>query len=280
MIRLLQISDPHFGTQRPEVVAALTALSHSLAPDLVVLSGDITQRARRTQFEQARQFTQQLMRPVLAVPGNHDIPLFNLYSRLFRPYGNYRRAFGDDLEPEFQSAELLVIGVNSSRPGRHKDGEVSQRQIDRVRQRLEQASPQQLRVVVQHHPVRAIEESDTSNLLIGRERAIPAWVDAGADLILGGHIHLPYALPLTARTGELGRQAWALQAGTAVSSRVRGEIPNSVNLVRYNPDPAQPQCVAERWDYNQQSEQFEVARTHLLPLSRSAAGCAVSHGGL
>src|SRR5690606_15347061 len=119
-----------------------------------------------------------------------------------------------------ETPELLVVGVNTTRPARHKDGEVSAAQIERVAQRLRQASAAQLRVVMLHHPVRAVEESDVSNLLIGREQAVPAWVDAGMDLLLAGHIHLPYQVPLQGNCSE--RRAWAIQAGTGISQRVRG----------------------------------------------------------
>lgn len=269
MIRLLQISDTHFGTERPEVMAAIKQLCQEHKPELVILSGDITQRARRVQFAAAKDFTDQLNAPLLSVPGNHDLPLFNLFARFFTPYRNYRRYFGDELEPEFETERLLVVGVNSTRPARHKDGELTDEQIDRVARRLRQASPEQLRIVVQHHPVRAVEASDTDNLMINREKAVPAWVDAGMDLVLGGHIHLPYVLPLYGKLGEEGRQAWTVQAGTAVSERVRGDISNSVNLISYQLVQGKPQCIVERWDFNSEVKHFESARSTAVAISRS-----------
>lgn len=268
MIRLLQISDTHFGTERPEVMAAIRQLCREHRPELVILSGDITQRARRVQFAAARDFTDQLDAPLLSVPGNHDLPLFNLLARMLTPYRNYQRYFGDELEPEYETDSMLVIGVNSTRPARHKNGELTDEQIDRVARRLRQATATQLRVVVQHHPVRAVEASDTENLMIGREKAVPAWVDAGMDLVLGGHIHLPYVLPLYGAQGEDGRQAWTVQAGTAVSERVRGNISNSVNLISYQPGPDTPQCVVERWDFNLDSQRFDSARSTAVAISR------------
>ncbi|WOD11897.1 metallophosphoesterase [Pseudomonas sp. NyZ704] len=271
MIQLLQISDTHFGTERPEVMAGIRQLCREHAPELVILSGDITQRARRVQFAAAKDFTDQLNAPLLSVPGNHDLPLFNLLARLFSPYRNYRRYFGDELEPEFETDRMLVIGVNSTRPGRHKNGELTDEQIERVAGRLRQAGRDQLRVVVQHHPVRAVEATDTANLMINREKAVPAWVDAGMDLVLGGHIHLPYVLPLYGKEGKEGRQAWTVQAGTAVSERVRGNISNSVNLISYQHVQGQPQCVVERWDYSQTSQRFESARSTAVAISRNPA---------
>jgi 3',5'-cyclic AMP phosphodiesterase CpdA len=161
MTTVLQISDSHFGTERGQVVQALRRLADQQVPDLVVLSGDITQRARHSQFEAACRFID-LLKPaaVLAIPGNHDIPLFNLAARVFAPYANYARAFGQNLEPVFEREDVLVIGVNTTRPRRHKDGEVSSAQIDRVAERLRRATPAQLRIVVVHQPVLAIRASD------------------------------------------------------------------------------------------------------------------------
>ncbi|CAP42010.1 metallophosphoesterase family protein [Bordetella petrii] len=268
MTRILHLSDTHFGTEREPVVQALLALSDALQPDLVLLGGDITQRARRSQFAAARRFVQALQRPVLAVPGNHDIPLFNLAARLFDPYGGYRRALGAVLEPVVETDGLLAIGVNSTRPGRHKNGQVSAAQVVRVAQRLREAGPGRLRVVLLHHPVRAAVESDHANLLIGRDLAVPAWVDAGVDIILGGHIHLPYILPIHGAAGPAPRQAWTVQAGTAVSHRVRGGISNSVNVIDHMPDNERHRCSVQRWDYQAEAGEFRAQGTQMLALHR------------
>ncbi|MBS4019901.1 MAG: metallophosphoesterase, partial [Dechloromonas sp.] len=149
---VLHISDTHFGTELPPVVDALVALAAQQHPDLVVLSGDITQRARPSQFRAAKAFVDRLGAPLLAVPGNHDIALFDLWSRLTSPYARYTKAFGGNLEPVHASSDLLVIGVNTTRAWRHKNGEVSSVQIERVAKLLNAASPQQLRLVVVHQP--------------------------------------------------------------------------------------------------------------------------------
>jgi len=267
MTRVLHISDTHFGTEQPAVVQALLDLARRLSPDLVVLSGDITQRARTRQFAAARQFVSDLGFPVLAIPGNHDIPLFNIAARVFNPYGGYKRAMGVNLEPVFSSEGLLVIGVNTTRPSRHKNGEVSRAQVERVCARLRQARPGQLKVVVVHQPLRAIVEEDVSNLLIGRQVAIPAWVEAGADLVLGGHIHLPYVVPLGESTG---RRMWVVQAGTATSHRVRGGIPNSVNVLEHHAASTAgdvASCVVERWDFDSSLDAFASVDRKALPIT-------------
>ncbi|MCO5785623.1 DNA repair exonuclease [Pseudomonas sp. G11-1] len=266
MSRILHLSDLHFGTEDPAVVQALLQLAEEHRPSLCLLSGDITQRARRSQFAAAGAFVHQLPAPVLAIPGNHDLPLFNLPLRLLNPYGNYRRVFGESLAPELVRDDVLVIGVNSTRAARHKNGEVSAEQIQQVARRLQQAKPDQLRVVMLHHPVCAIQSSDLANLLIGREQAVPAWVDAGMDLLLAGHIHLPYRLPLA---GSGQRQAWSLQAGTGVSQRVRGSIPNSVNFIDYGSTNGQRWCQVTRWDYAVEQARFLAHERQSLPLHGS-----------
>lgn len=270
MTCLLHISDPHFGTEQPHVVQALLGLVEQLKPQAVLIGGDVTQRARNGQFKRAASFAKQLDCPIVCVPGNHDIPLFNIFARMFSPYGNYKRWFGSDLEPTYESEEFLVIGVNSTRPARHKDGEVSARQIARVRNQLLAARAGQIRLVMAHHPVRAKVETDRSNLLHGREQAVPEWVDAGADFILGGHIHLPYCMPVHSLT-DPERRAWVLQAGTALSSRVRGNVPNSVNVIDRPDDQT---CFAERWDFDAALGRF--GRIQRMDASRLTSGAGVA----
>lgn len=254
---LLQISDPHFGTEQPAVVEALFALAQRERPEVVVWSGDITQRARRSQFAAARQFAQRLNAPhLLAIPGNHDIPLFNLAARVLVPYGGFKRAFGENLEPGLSVPGLQVTGVNTTRPWRHKNGEVSRAQIERVAARLRQAEPGQLRVVVVHQPVWITQEQDRRNLLRGHELALEQWGAAGADIIMGGHIHLPYLREIALSDARQDESVWVVQAGTALSSRVRGGIANSVNLVRYRGGPAGRRTI-ERWDFKTDAGRFE-----------------------
>ncbi|MDN5835905.1 MAG: metallophosphoesterase [Nitrosospira sp.] len=262
---LIHISDPHFGTEQPPVVEALMRLVHDETPELAVLSGDITQRARRSQFRAAKTFTDRLNVPaMLVIPGNHDIPLYNFAARLFNPYGNYRREFGNDLEPTFESERLLVIALNTTRRYRHTDGEVSKVQIERVARRLEMAAATQLRIVVTHQPVCVTRTKDEKNLLHGRARAIRRWAAAGADLILGGHIHLPYVCALHERYDGLAHPVWAVQAGTAVSRRVRRGGSNSINLIRYGASQRQRHCAVERWDYRTSTQSFVKVATDAL----------------
>ena len=270
---LIQISDPHFGTVQPAVLQALARLVREQRPDVLVLSGDITQRASPLQFAQARAFCDSLAIPrMLTIAGNHDVPLFNLYQRLFTPYARYRRAFGPELEPVLSMPGLLVIGVKTTRRWRHKNGEVSSVQTGRVAAQLRQSTLDQLRIVVVHQPVHVMHAEDQHDRLRGWEPAVHAWSAAGADIVMGGHIHLPSLCDLSARLNGLPRRLWCVQAGTALSSRVRAGIPNSVNMLRY-PGTGEPVCCRlERWDFRAASDRFECVESSELLLGSHGMG--------
>lgn len=261
---LLHMSDTHFGTERPQVVEALVALAAQQRPDVVVLSGDITQRARPAQFHSAKVFVDRLGVPVLAIPGNHDIALFDLWVRMTRPYARFAKVFGADLEPVATSPDWLIVGVNTTRAWRHSHGEVSAAQIARVAGLLGAAKPEQLRVVVVHQPLAVPKGGDVSNLLRGHAHATRAWAKAGADLVLGGHIHLPFTLSMRG----LVRRLWVVQAGTAVSTRTRLGVPNSVNVLRWGDTAVAHEakargssiaktCLIEQWDFSEHQQAFE-----------------------
>ena len=268
MTVVLQVSDTHFGTEQLFAMAALERLCRDLGPDLLLVTGDITQRARAEQFTRARAFFDRLgVAAHLVLPGNHDIPLFALFTRVFKPYERYARVFGAALEGEFERDDLLVIALNTTRRYRHKHGEVSQAQIDRVAERLARAGPQQLRLVAVHQPVAVTTDTDVVNLLRGHEQAVLRWSQAGVDAVIGGHIHLPYVLPLRERWPDLPHPVWAVQAGTALSSRVRAGIGNSVNVIRTAPSRS---AVVERWDVD------EIAGVFRRVQSTAIAGGKVS----
>lgn len=253
---ILQISDTHFGTELPPVVEALIALAHELSPDLLVLSGDVTQRARPSQFRAAAAFVKALKIPrVLAIPGNHDIPLFDLFTRFAEPYARYRAVFGADLEPSFACPECVVLSVKTTRRYRRVDGEISVEQRERVARELRKASPEQLRIVVVHQPLAVPRASERHNVAYGSDAAVRAWCESGADVILAGHIHLPFVLPLHEVMSPLPRKLWAMNAGTAVSSRTRHDAGNSVNVLRTSAERPRS-CVVEQWRFEQSQSAF------------------------
>jgi 3',5'-cyclic AMP phosphodiesterase CpdA len=269
MASILHISDTHFGSETEPVVRALVSLARARRPDVLVYSGDMTQRARQAEFEAARRMCDEFgIGKMLALPGNHDIPLFNIFGRAVRPYAGYLDKFGPRLDPVLDLDDFLIVGVNTTRAARHKDGEVSLEQIDRVERQLRDARPGQLRVVVTHQPADVIREKDLPDRLHGAEAALQAWSAAGADIVLGGHIHLPYVKDLFARATPTPRPMWCVQAGTAVSDRLRHNTCNSVNMIhwRAHRKGEQRTCIVERLDYDADTGAFKMANTTSLAL--------------
>jgi 3',5'-cyclic AMP phosphodiesterase CpdA len=269
---IIQISDPHFGAEKPHVVEALLALVRELSPELVVLSGDITQRARSRQFERAARFVKRLEVPrVLAIPGNHEVPLFDVVTRFSNPYREYRRIFGDDFEPRYGAPDCLLLAVNTTRYYRHTDGEISDEQRARVAAELRRAEPEQVRIVVTHHPVVVPRAAEVHNVAYGSGAAVRDWAAAGADVLLAGHIHLPFVIPLHEAMAPLPRALWAVNAGTAVSKRTRRDAGNSVNVLRIAraADAKSAACTVEQWGFSEASATF--VRTAEIPLELGAA---------
>lgn len=265
MPSLLHLSDTHFGTERPAVVQGLLQLAVRLRPALLVLSGDVTQRARPGEFRAARAFCAQLPAvPCLAIPGNHDIPLLDLPGRLLQPYRGWSSVFGQVLEPVLDTPDALVLGVNTTRAWRHKHGELSADQVAQVAGRLRRAAPGQLRIVVTHQPAAVVRAADLPDRLRGGPQALQTWAAAGADLVLGGHIHLPSVMRLDAP-----RPLWCVQAGTAVSARVREGTSNSVNQLAWAGGGAgRPSaCELIRWDWSETVGAFEAASRRCLAVS-------------
>lgn len=262
---VMLLSDPHFGTERPEVVQALLALSAHERPEVLVWCGDLTQRARRAQFDAARHTSEQIgARHTVCVPGNHDIPLFNVLVRMFDPYGGYRRAFGPPEDVRLTRPGLSLIALNTTRPWRHKHGEVSRAQVARAARWLRRAAPGQLRVVVTHQPVWVAHARDQRDLLRGHAAALRAWAAAGADVLVSGHIHLPGIDTVPVLSTGRARPLWYVQSGTAVSSRVRHGTRNAVHLIRYSVPPTPPAVAIEQWEFDAAQMAFQLVHTRPL----------------
>ncbi len=261
MRTVVHLSDLHFGRVDPRVLPPLVHVISALAPNLVVVSGDLTQRARRSQFVQARAFLQQLPFPQIVVPGNHDVPLFNVAARLLSPLAGYRRYIAWDLEPVFQDEEIIVVGLNSARRSvlMGGAGRLNEGQVGRAAARLKATMPGVVRIVVTHHPFE-LPEGQGEEHLIGRSQMAMAQLAAvDADLFLAGHLHVSHVGHTAERYHIAGQSALVVQAGT-MSTRGRGE-PNSFNVVRLD----RPDITVDRhtWDEGRQtflpsrSEQFQ-----------------------
>ena len=254
MRTLVHLSDIHFGRVDARCVPPLVRTIQSLGPDLVALSGDLTQRARTSQFVQARSFLRQLPFPQVVVPGNHDVPLFNLAARFLSPFDGYRRYITDDLEPVFQDGEMIVVGLNSARSlPFHGGGRLSEAQVTRAAARLAAAPPDAVRIVVTHHPF-DLPEGHGDKDLIGRSAMAMAQLAAvGADLFLAGHLHVSHVGWTAERYQIAGHSALVVQAGT-LSTRERGEA-NSFNVLRIQ----RPAIDVERYAWDEVSSAFSLA---------------------
>jgi 3',5'-cyclic AMP phosphodiesterase CpdA len=228
MARLIHISDLHFGAHDERLVEAVEQRIREEKPDLVVISGDLTQRARTEQFKDACRFLERLREAgheVLAVPGNHDVPLYDVLRRFLSPLTRYRRYIDDDLCPFLELPGAAVLGINTARSLTFKDGRISHEQMDFIRETFAKTDANAMRILVTHHPLFALPVGDGPALgkAVGRqELALDAIADAGVDVLLAGHHHRAsthHASDLVTRAGS----ALIVQAGTATSTRLRDE---------------------------------------------------------
>jgi 3',5'-cyclic AMP phosphodiesterase CpdA len=231
MARLLHLSDLHFGAHDETLVEAVEAKIDRLRPDLIIVSGDFTQRARTEQFKEACHFLEKLRdsgHEVLGVPGNHDVPLYDVLRRFLSPLTRYRRFIDETLCPFIELPGVAVLGINTARSLTFKDGRISEEQVEFIRETFSRTDPNAVRVLVTHHPLLAVPVGEGVERAVGRqELALDAVEKAGVDLLLAGHAHHAATLEdLVTRAGG----ALVVQAGTATSTRVR-EQEQSFNTI-------------------------------------------------
>jgi 3',5'-cyclic AMP phosphodiesterase CpdA len=252
MTRIAHLSDIHFGAHDPRIVAAVEAWLLMRRPDLIIISGDFTQRARVKQFRQASAWINRLRSagfPTLTVPGNHDVPLYDIVRRFSAPLARYRRYIDSDLCPWFENSEIAVCGINTARSLTIKDGRINHDQIAMLQDRFAAVPAHKTRILVTHHPLYAmpIGSGDEWSEAVGRHRtAIKAVRETGITLALAGHFHRTYAEAAVKMVEHAG-PVLVMQAGTATSTRLRNEELQSFNWIHaHRHDDVELQVVA--WD--------------------------------
>ena len=226
MGRVLHFSDVHFGREHGEAVAATVDYAHAVPNDLVLVTGDITQRGYRREFEAAGRWLEALPEPVFVTVGNHDVPYWNVPDRLFRPWRRFERATGHPAhDHEFRSDRLMVRGVTTARGWQARlnwsKGVIDLHQTRRAAEALETAPPRALKILACHHPLVEMIGAPMTGDVIRGAAAARIFTEAGVDLIATGHTHQPFALPLDAG----GARSYAVGCGT-LSHRERGAPPS------------------------------------------------------
>ncbi|WP_020559775.1 metallophosphoesterase family protein [Thiofilum flexile] len=227
MLTIAHISDLHFGREVPDVIQGLMAALAQVEPDLVIISGDLTQRAKVEEFEAAKVFLQQLPYPYFIIPGNHDISATDMVERFFRPWEKWQQFVTPNLEPVLQTNQYIVVGINTARAaGWYFDwsrGQISPAQIQFVADTIKPNSENKLRLVVAHHPFWLPENAEYRDVVENRDQAIETFDQAGVDIILSGHIHMAYT--------QILQGIIISHAGTTFSNRLLESHPNSFNII-------------------------------------------------
>lgn len=268
MHTILHISDLHFGPPYvPRVGDSLLAIAPSINPDVIVASGDFTQRAKPEQFAAARKFLDQLPAvPQLVVPGNHDVPLFRIAERLFRPYANYRKYISDQLNQEIELDGLKIVGLDSTAPrSAISNGRVHKENLAFCRRALQDTSDDTCRIVVAHHHFAPAPDYERDKTMPQARRAMNEFVDLGVEIIFGGHLHRAYVgNSLDFYPGNhRDRGIIIVQSGTTTSRRGRGKEKekNSFNVIQVDDH----MVYVTHYMFFENTESFLPLSRHIFP---------------
>lgn len=237
MPELLHISDLHFGPPfLRDRAEAVLELAREVPPDAVVVSGDLTQRAKPRQFREAAEFLARFEAPVVVVPGNHDVPLWRVWERFFAPYRHYRRHVSTELDTVTRIDGMTIVGLNSSRSFTFTNGRLEESQLAFAAEAFAETPEDDLRVVVTHHHLAPPPDFATDDVMPRAKRALRAFRDQGVDLVLAGHMHRAYVGDsLDLFPGDDREEGIVIvQCGTTTSARGRGRerFNNSLNYLR------------------------------------------------
>lgn len=261
---LLHVSDVHFGPHFvPRAAEAVLALIEERRPHLVVVSGDLTQRAKPRQFADARAFVDRIPVPSICVPGNHDVPMYRVFERVFKPYAAYRQHFADDMEPVFEDDELLVVGVNTAFNWTIKDGRFTPAALTRLARIFEKAPAGKARLVVAHHQLVPPPRFATQRVTARAFEALRLFAHHQVDLVLSGHLHQTWIGNSEEYYPGGARPVRLLHSGTTCSSRGRGceRKRQTCNWVRIEPQTLQIGHLL----FDENSGRFHEQSRHLFP---------------
>jgi len=256
MRTLLHLSDLHFGRVDPAIVPALLDFIHATKPDLVAISGDLTQRARTEEFMEAKKFINAVPFPKIVIPGNHDVPLHNVFSRLFRMLDKFRRYISEDLEPFYADDEIAVAGVNTTRALTGKNGRINRRQLEHLRARFAKVPPTHVKIVVTHHPFDLPPGVEGDRVVLRAKLAMKVLAQIPVDMLLAGHFHVGGTTRTTTRYKIDNFDALIVAAGTSTSTRGRGH-PNSLNVIQID----SPAIEIARYQWQPEHGGFGLADT-------------------
>ena len=256
MRRLIHLSDLHFGRADHVIIQPLLDFITTTKPDLVAVSGDLTQRARIREFLQARDFLDAIPFPKVVVPGNHDVPLYNVFARLFRKLDRFRRFVSEDLEPFYFDSEIAAAGVNTARALTGKNGRVGRQQLEKLRARFAAVPGQIVKIVVTHHPFDLPPGVVGDRVVLQAESAMKNLAQIPVDMLLAGHFHVAGTTRTTMRYKIESFAALIIASGTAISTRGRGQ-PNSLNVIEINA----PTVLITQYGWEPASHTFEPFST-------------------
>jgi 3',5'-cyclic AMP phosphodiesterase CpdA len=239
MKKIVHLSDLHFGKVDTKRIQPLLQHLTTINPDIVVISGDFTQRASEKEFKEAQAFIQKLTWPTFFVPGNHDLPLYNILQRIRSPYLHYKKYISTDLTPLYFDDEVALIGVNSTHRLTISSGRINKTQVEYIEGCIECLNPNIFKIVVSHHPFDLPTKLNThhkyTHKVIGQSKmAMKRLAKHGVDMFLSGHFHVHHVSDTTMRYKIDGFSALIVQAGTAISTRSKLQ-PVSFNVLYIEP---------------------------------------------
>jgi 3',5'-cyclic AMP phosphodiesterase CpdA len=257
MRRIVHISDVHFGVARKTRIRPLIEAIHRAEPDLVIVSGDLVQFGFPREFRQARWFLEQLPKPMIVVPGNHDVPMSNPLVRFVTPMSRFQKYISKDLAPFYLDNEIAVQGINTAHAFTMRNGKLTREHMRIIEERLCPLPDEITKIIVMHHPIDQAMEFGDHELVKYARKSMDTLARCGADLCLSGHMHIGYSGSTQKRYTMSGYAALVVQAGTALSARERESEPNSFNVIYVE----HPKIQVDRWWWDAPETSYQLYAT-------------------